>query len=127
MSLNYQVNIAINSGVDFVQEFYLASPDKLPLNITGYKFKGAIGKHSNSLDAVLTTSDNIVPKCIQFHTRVVDGVGGVYSISLSKEETMKLEEGKYFFNVITQDTSGMVREVVSGLAFVERSLASACY
>lgn len=127
MSIYYQVNIAIHAGCDFAQEFWLAAGDKAPLNITGYKFKAAIAKHSDSLDAVLSTSDNPVAKCYPLNTRVVDGVGGIYEVSMPKEATILLEEGKYFYNVVTQDTSGVVREVVSGLAFVEKSLASTCF
>lgn len=124
MSLNYQVNIAISSGCDFGQTFYLANPDKSPMDITGCTFKGAISKHSNSIDAVLSTSETPVYKFIPLQTSVVDGTGGVYEIFMPASDTKKLEEGKYFFNVVLIDLQGFTREVVSGLAFVERSMAS---
>ena len=49
MSSQYQVNIAISAGADFAEEFYLASPDKSPLNITGCKFIGALQKHPGGI------------------------------------------------------------------------------
>lgn len=124
MSLNYQVNIAISAGCDFVQEYTLAEANLLPMNITGFNFDAAIGKHSRPLDAVKSTSTEPCYKFTSFTTRVVDGVNGVYAISLTKDQTTNLEEGKYFYNVVVNDANGATREVVSGLAFVTVSLAS---
>ena len=124
MSLNYQVNIAIGAGCDFAQEYVCAQPNLLPMDITGLTFTAALGKHSRPLDAVKSTSAEPCYKFTPFTTRVVDGVNGVYALSLTKEQTKDLQEGKYFYNVIVDDANGVTREVVSGLAFVTVSLAS---
>jgi len=123
MAAQYQVNIAIQAGTDFCQTFYLAEPDKTPLDITGAKFIGALAKHPGAFDANLSTSDNMVYKMWPFITRVVDGQGGAYSISLPADVTKELEEGKYVYNVVT-DMGGVRTEVVTGLAFVTLSFGS---
>ena len=122
MAVQYQVNIAINAGCDFRQEFSLAEADKTPLDITGGKFIGALAKHPNAIIAYLSTSEEPVYNIVPFTTSVVDGVGGVYSIGLTAAQTCLLEEGKYVYNVV-MNTGGVITEVVSGLAFVQTSLA----
>lgn len=124
MAIQYAVNIQITSGCDFRQEFYLTNPDLTPMNIKGAKFKAAVAKHPEAIDANLSESGNPVYQMLPMHTSVVDGYGGVYSIALSAAETSVLFEGKYVYNVIMIDQAGYKREVVSGLAFVERAFAS---
>ena len=72
----------------------------------------------------MTTSEETVYKYVQFDTQVVDGVGGAYQISLNASQTKLLEEGKYMYNVVMTDVNGQKDEVVSGLAFVQLSLAA---
>ena len=123
MSAQYQVNIAISAGADFAEEFYLASPDKAPLNITGCKFIGALQKHPGAYNAITTTSEETDYVGIPFATTVSDGVGGVYRVSLPKSVTSTLEEGKYVYSVSMTDVNGVSQEVVSGLAFVSVAFA----
>ena len=123
MAVQYQVNIAINAGCDFRQEFTLAEADRTPLDITGKTFKAGLAKHPNAIVAYLSTSTEPVYKVIPMTTAVVDGGKGVYSIALTAAQTSTLEEGKYHYNVILSE-GGFNMEVVSGLAFVQTSLAS---
>ena len=122
MAIQYQVNIAINAGCDFRQEFTLAEADRTPLDITGATFVGGLAKHPNAQIAYLSTSEEPVYNIVQFTTGVVDGGKGVYFISLTADQTCKLQEGKYVYNVV-RNSGGFITEVVSGLAFVETSLA----
>ena len=117
----YQVNININAGADFKQEFFVTGPDKSPTDITGCKFHGRLGKHSKPLIAHLSTSDNPVYNFVKFDTAVSNGNGGGYTISLSSEQTSTLEEGKYFYQVVLEDVNGESSKVMSGLAFVDFS------
>ena len=124
MAANYQVNIAITAGCDFAEEFYLASPDKSPLDITGCKFTAALQKHPGAYNAITTTSESVDYVGIPLNTRVSSGVGGAYVISLPKEDTLQLEEGKYVYTVTMTDVNGNTQEVVSGLAFVHLAISS---
>ena len=124
MAAQYQVNLSIQAGTDFGEVFYLANPDKSSMDITGCSFSAVLQKHHGAYDATLTTSEETVYKFAQFSTQVVDGVGGAYQISLDSTQTKLLEEGKYMFNVVMTDVNGQKNEVVSGLAFVQKSLAS---
>ena len=124
MAIQYQVNIQITSGCDFRQEFTLANPDLTAKNITGATFKAGLAKHAVSIDALLSTRDEPVYKIVPFTTTVVDGGKGVYSIALTADQTNKLQEGKYVYNVVLVDVNGYKSEVVTGLAFVEKGFAS---
>lgn len=124
MAIQYQVNIQVTAGCDFRQEFTLANPDLTPKVITGATFKAGLSKHAVSINANESTSAKPVYNIVPFTTSVVDGSGGVYSISLTAAQTQQLKEGKYLYNVIIEDVNGIRTEVVSGLAFVEKGFAS---
>ena len=119
MASNYQVNIVIQAGVDFNQEFYLTNPDRSPRNITGYKFNANISKHPRSIDVTLTTEDKTYHKLIPCNTRVVNGQKGIFAISLSADITKYLREGKYVYSCTMRDRTGARSEAVGGLCFVE--------
>lgn len=124
MAIQYQVNLQVTAGCDFRQEFTLANPDSTPKVITGATFKAGLSKHAVSINAHESTRDEPVYNIVAFTTSVVDGEGGIYSIGLTAEETQKLEEGKYVYNVVLKDVNGTITEVVSGLVFVEKGFAS---
>ena len=124
MAIQYQVNIQINSGCDFRQEYTLANPDLTPKVITGAKFLGALGKHPEAIIAWKSTSEEPVYNFIPFTTSVVDGDKGIYSIGLTAAQTSKLHEGQYGYNVVLEDVNGTRTEVVTGLAFVEKAFAT---
>lgn len=119
MASNYQVNITIQAGTEFNQEFYLTKPDRSPMDITGCKFNANISKHVNSVDATRTTSKRKAHKLIPCKTRVVDGKKGIFSISLSASITKLLKEGKYVYNCVMRNRAGELSDAVSGLVFVE--------
>ena len=124
MAIQYQVNIQITSGCDFRQEYTLGNPDLSPKVITGATFKAGLSKHAVSINAHESTRDEPVYKIIPFTTSVVDGDGGIYSIALTADQTQKLEEGKYMYNVVMVDVNGTTTEILTGLAFVEKGFAS---
>jgi hypothetical protein len=124
MAASYQVNLNINAGTTFSQEFFLTNPDKSPTNITGYKFYAKMAKHSTAMVATQSTRDNPVYSYIPMTATVADGVGGKYKLYMSSKKTAKLSEGKYVYSVVAQDLNGNKSEVVDGLVFVERGFAS---
>ena len=120
MAANFQVNISINAGADFGQEFTMANSDMSPKDWTGIEFFANLSKHEASLNAVKSTSTDPVWAAVPFTTQVVNAENGVYNISLTGAQTAKLEEGKYVYNVIMLE-NGTYISVVGGLAFVTRS------
>ena len=124
MAASYQVNLQINAGTTFKQEFYLTNPDKSPSNITGYVFYAKMAKHASAMVATKSTRDEPVYNYIPMTASVVDGVGGKYCLYMSAKQSARLSEGKYVYSVVAQDRNGNKSEVVDGLVFVERGFAS---
>ena len=118
MAATFQVNINIMAGVDFTQEFTINNADMTPTDITAFNFFAKLAKHEGALNADTSTSDNLVYKAMPFATTITNGVGGVYEISLTAEQTQKLEEGKYVYSITSQPAGGDFTDNVSGLAFV---------
>lgn len=118
MTSAYQVNISIDAGLPFTQEYYITNPDRSPRNITGFKFLGSASKHPNSIDATKARSGGPVYKMLPFTTRIVDGQKGIVSISMSKDLTSRMAEGKYVYSITMKDVNGHSSSAVSGLCFV---------
>ena len=119
MASGFQANIVINAGVSFYQEFTLTEPDLSPKQITGSKFFANLSKHPRSIDVVVSTSEKPKYNYQKFQTRVVNGTGGVFALSMPAHHTNKLKEGKYVFNVVMREKSGFRSTVLDGLAFVD--------
>ena len=124
MAARYQVNININTGTEFSQEFYIVNPDSTPRDVTGCKVCASLSKHSVSLDATLSTESKPVYKLVPLTGSIINGKAGVIGISLDVGVGEKLKEGKYVYDVVLQTPSGKYESVVSGLAFVERSFGA---
>ena len=119
MAAQFQVNITIAAGADFTQEYTVTSPDNLPVDITGYKFSANLAKHPTAIDAAVSTSGSPVYKYIPFSTNVVNGTSGLYSLTMLANETSKLQEGKYVYNVVMTDLDGEKSNLIGGVAFVD--------
>ncbi len=119
MAAQFQVNITIAAGADFTQEYTVTSPDRLPVDITGYKFSANLAKHPTAIDAAVSTSGSPVYKYIPFVTNIVNGEDGLYSLTMLANETSKLQEGKYVYNVVMTDLDGEKSNLVGGIAFVD--------
>jgi len=119
MAPQFQVNINISAGANFTQEFVIQNPDASPVDLTGSTFFANLAKHPTAIDAAVSTSGTPVYKYVTFTTNLVDPLKGIYSIALSTNQTSKLEEGKYVYNVVLQDVNGDKTSVMSGLAFVD--------
>ena len=115
----FQVNLTISAGLSFRQEFTLANADKSPVNLTGATFTGAISKNERSINADLSTAAVPVYERIYFECEVVNAEAGVYCIKLTPEQTSKLAEGKYVYNVVMKNVNGELLPAVQGLVFVQ--------
>ena len=121
--MKYQVNIDISAGLPFCREFYITNPDLSPIDITGATVTAYLAKHPCAFFATDTTSEHTFYNYILFTCYVVDGVGGVFSLNMSAEDTIVLEEGKYVYSVNIIDANGVsLDEVVGGPAFVSVTL-----
>ena len=127
MAATFQVNINITAGADFAQQYTLTGIDKTPTNLLGFTFSGSIAKHEGSLNATTSTSDTPVWKVLPLTITVPNPEDGVYIISLTAAQTIKLKEGKYVYSVVVADNSTAITEVVSGLVFVNRAFAAPIY
>ena len=119
MAAPFSVNLVIGAGIDFNQQFTLTNADKSPIDITGYTFYGNLSKTERAINAVLSTSTDPVYVRTPFTTTIVNGTGGVYSISLTADQTRALQLGKYVYDVVMRDLNGELLQAVSGLAFVD--------
>ena len=115
----YQVNIVISAGCSFRQEFTLTNPDRSPVNLSGASFTGALSKYERAQNAVLSTSTDPVFDRIYFDCEIVNVEMGVYCIKLTADQTTKLLEGKYLYNVVMRNVNGETFPTVQGLAFVQ--------
>ena len=87
MASPYTVNINVNAGTDFSQQFTITGPDLAPVDITGYKFYAQLAKHPTAVDANVSTSGNPKYAYTPFVTRIDSGTAGTYSISMTSTNT----------------------------------------
>ena len=119
MAAAFQVNLTISAGLSFRQEFTITNPDKSPVNLAGASFTGALSKYERAINADLSTSAVPVYERIYFECEVVNPAAGIYCIKLTPEQTSKLGEGKYVYNVVMKNVNGDLIPAVSGLVFVQ--------
>ena len=119
MAAAFQVNLTISAGLSFRQEFTLANADKSPVDLTGASFTGALSKNERSINADLSTAAVPVYERTYFQCEVVNAAAGVYCIKLTPEQTTKLLEGKYVYNVVMRNVNAELISVAQGLVFVD--------
>lgn len=118
--MKYQSNFALSAGCDFSRNFYVTNPDTSPVDLTGATVIGYLAKHPKAIYVTDSTSDHIFYNYIPFDCIIEDGVNGVFSLNLTKQETILLEEGKYSYSVSIIDVNGTnIGEVFSGIIFVD--------
>lgn len=117
---SYSVNITITIGTDFSQWFYLTFSDSTPVDLTTAEFFAVISKHSESVDAVLSTSDNPVWNCIPVDVDVINATDGIYALTIAKERLVSLSEGKFIYVIVARDTTDdTIVKLVNGLVFID--------
>ena len=119
MAAPFTVNINISAGADFTQQFTAKKADQSPIDITGCTFLAKLAKHPTAVDAMTSTSGVPAYKYITLDTNIVDGVRGIYNISLDSAKTSLLPEGKFLYSVVMVNTSGEKSPAVQGVAFVD--------
>lgn len=101
-----KANIIIDQGTDFTATIDLEAPSSdTPYNLTGYTVAAQMRKNYSSSTATTFTSSH-------------NGVDGQISISLSKNQTMVLEPGRYLYDIEITSSGGTVTRVVEGTVTV---------
>ena len=118
MANNFQVNLQIGSGAYFHQTFLITNPDYTPVDLTDCNIFAAIAKHSRAVDATKPYDDLNTDAMMSFQTGIIDAEAGKYYIELTEEDTLKLEEGKYVYNVMIEIEEHRFVEAAGGLVFV---------
>ena len=106
----YVVNLVIDQGVDFAQTFNLENnvSDSL-LNLTGYTGSSQLRKHSGS------------KKYYDFVVSFPDRLNGALKIAMSDSITSRIKPGRYIYDIILTNESGIKERVLEGSALVRES------
>jgi hypothetical protein len=111
MAAVYVNNLVINSGSDFTQSFTLEGTNNSPFNLTDYEVDAQMRKWSGSSTA------------INFATSVeFPSTSGRMLISLSSTDTVNIRPGRYVYDVIITDSSGIKNRVIEGMVLVREGV-----
>jgi len=106
----YVNNIIINTGMTFQQGYTLEDVNTNGiLNLSGYSIKSEMRKHPGSTTGITT-----------FTSSIASAVGGQITIGLSTTQTASLKPGRYVYDVVLTDGSGVRDRVVEGMALVSQ-------
>jgi hypothetical protein len=106
----YVSNIVINTGTTFNQSFTLENINtNSVIDLSNYTIKSEMRKHPGSATGVTT-----------FTSTIASAAGGVVTIGLSTTQTASLKPGRYVYDVLLTDNSGVRDRVVEGMVIVSQ-------
>tara|TARA_B100000925_G_scaffold278267_1_gene246954 strand:+ start:23 stop:364 length:342 start_codon:yes stop_codon:yes gene_type:complete len=111
MAAVYVSNIVINQGADFSQVFNLADASNDKFDLTGFTLSAQMRKHAGS-----SISFDLNPSFVE--PRIEGGV----RIVLTDEQTSTLKPGRYVYDILITDPSGIKTRVVEGSAIVREGV-----
>tara|TARA_Y100000389_G_C17336844_1_gene451126 strand:- start:382 stop:717 length:336 start_codon:yes stop_codon:yes gene_type:complete len=100
-------NLFINQDTDFSTTVTVNDSSGSALNLTSYTALAMIRKTYQSTSATTFTS-----------TFAADRTTGQITISLTDAQTALLEDGRYVYDLVVTDNSGIKTRVVEGIATV---------
>jgi|TARA_B110001452_G_scaffold257153_1_gene251086 hypothetical protein len=103
-------NLYIDQGTDFSVQVDCTDTQGDVLNLTGYTATAQIRKTYGSSNPTATFS------CTH------SGVGGVVTMQLTDTVTAGIAEGRYVYDLIVQDGSGLKSRIVEGQAIITPSV-----
>jgi len=112
MAAVYVSNIVINQGSDFSQVFNLADPSNESIDLTDYVFTAQMRKHAGS-----SVSTNLNP------TVVIPSSDGTVRITLTDVQTSALKPGRYVYDILITDPTGIKTRAVEGSAIVREGVS----
>ena len=111
MAAVYVNNLVINSGSDFSQSFTLEGTNNSPFNLTNYEVDAQMRKWSGSSTAI-----NFIAS-VEFPSN-----SGRILISLSSADTVNIRPGRYVYDVMITDSSGIKNRVIEGMVLVREGV-----
>ena len=112
MAVTYTVNLVIYTGTDFSQTFVLEDTQtNSSLNLTGYSGCAQMKRYESSLK----TADFTV-------TFANDRTTGKVTLTMDDTTTATLKAGKYFYDLLLNDSKGITTRAVEGTVLVKKSV-----
>jgi hypothetical protein len=110
-----KANIVIDQGTTFQTQLNLSDDNGLPVNLTGYTVESQLRKWYTSNNAV------------NFDSSVQDANNGIIELTLTANATANLVYGRYVYDVVTIDHSGIVTRVIEGIVTVTPEVTTVVY
>ena len=108
MSASYVVNLVINQNADFSEIFNLEDPNSnSALNLTGYSAFSQMRKHSSSSNYV------------SLNASIYNAPLGQVRVGLTTVQTKNLKPGRYIYDVIVTNNSGISQRLIEGMVLVK--------
>ena len=105
-------NLFIDQDADFTTTVTVNDSNGSALDLTGYTALAMIRKTYQSSTATTFTSAFVSPRTT-----------GQITISLTDVQTAALEDGRYVYDLVITDSSGIKTRVVEGIATVRPSVS----
>ncbi len=111
MAAVYVSNLVVNTGTTFTQTFSLENSDSSSaLNLSGYTVSAQMRKHPGS--------SSYTP----FSASVLNPSGGTIRVGLGTTTTATLKPGRYVYDVLISDNTGVITRVVEGSVLVREGV-----
>jgi hypothetical protein len=111
--MNYQVPITIYAGIDFTTTYtFTYDDDNSPINLTDCIICSEIRRFDSS------------KTYISFEIDYENLTSGIIKLNLSSEETIKLSQGRYYYDILILDSNGSVIKAVTGQVIVKKSITA---
>lgn len=104
-------NIVIEQGANFSNTYFVEDSNNTILNLSGYTGVATLAKHPSS-----STKTN-------FTVSIVASTGSV-SIGLTSGKTSSLKPGRYVYDVLLTNSSGIKTRIVEGTALVSAGVCT---
>ena len=105
-----EVNITIEQGTDYTQDFIIKNSDQSILNLTGYTSLAKIKKFP---DATVSAS---------FGVGITSSLGKI-TISMANTVTSSLDAGRHYYDIVIVSTAtSSITKVFTGMALVNSSV-----
>lgn len=111
MSAVYTSNLIINSGANFNTTFELTNSDGTSLDLTGYTGASQLRKTYSSTGYVGFSVSFVTPRSL-----------GMIGIALTSGQTSSLKPGRYVYDVLITNSTGIKSRVVEGMALVREGV-----
>jgi len=111
MAAVYVSNLVVNTGTTFTQTFSLENSDSSSvLNLSGYNITAQMRKHAGS------------SSYITFDASVLSANAGTIKVGLGTTTTASLKPGRYVYDILISDNSGVITRVVEGSVLVREGV-----